>query len=77
MSPGVSSPKTPKEALRLGVGHATSNRRIVCDIAHTFSMEFPLCAAKPSKSPTRSISNVDWEALVKAWKLTAKDGLLP
>jgi hypothetical protein len=76
MPPGVSSPKTAAEALRSGVGHATSNRRIVCDIAHTFPMEFPLCAAKPSKSPIRSISNADWEALVKAWKLTPKDGLL-
>ena len=76
MPPGVSSPKTAAEALRSYVGHATSNRRIVCDIAHTFPMEFPLCAAKPSKSPIRSISNADWEALVKAWKLTPKDGLL-
>jgi hypothetical protein len=33
-------------------------------------------AAKPAKSPIRSISNVDWEALVKAWKLTPKNGLL-
>lgn len=76
MPPEVSSPQMVAEALRLDVGHARSNRRIVCDIAPTFPRELPLCAAKPTKSPIRSISNADWEALVKVWKLTPMDGLL-